>query len=161
MNKFLRVLSVTCAAMLTLALLPSQAAAQTQSVSVTDTRNTERSIRTIVRLGDAAELGLVRLGTNVDVLLNRLSVSGADDTRLQNVAAYYQRSATAARFRVEARITAEANKQLLKLRAKANSEDLIADLEEARDLAIAEVVAAQTETLDGIDASLESVLVAP
>jgi hypothetical protein len=128
--------------------------AQSRPVSVTDQRNTQRTIRTINKTADAAELGLTRLATNVDTLLTRLSEKGRSEMQLTDVAAYYRRSATAARYRAESRIDRDANKQAATLRARANSTALLADLEEARDVAIAEVIAAESATLMAIQTSL-------
>ncbi|MBL8745651.1 MAG: hypothetical protein JNK58_04750 [Phycisphaerae bacterium] len=158
MTRLLQVFSIAIVTMVALIVMPSAAIAQSQSVSVADQKNTERSIRTINRTAASAELGLSRLSTSVETLLNRLAGSGASDTRMTDVAIFYQRSATAARYRAESKINVEANKQSIKLRAKANSEALLADLEDARQTAIANIAAAEAETLDSIGESLDTVL---
>lgn len=138
------------------ALVASSPAVQAQSrpASVTDQRNTQRTIRTINKTADAAELGLTRLATNVDTLLTRLSEKGRSEMQLTDVATYYRRSASASRYRAESRINRDAEKQAATLRARANSEALLTDLEEAREVAIAEVIAAEAATLQAIQTSL-------
>lgn len=158
MARITQLLSIVLAALVFLAAMPSSACAQGQSISVTDTKNTARTIRKINKIADSAVIGLARLQTNVDSLLIRIEGSGASDTRLMEVTEFYQRSATAARYRREAQINSDAGKQALKLRAKSSSEGLLADLEEARQTSIAQVIAAEGEALDAIEASLVALI---
>ncbi len=158
MARLIQVLSIVFVSAAALVAMPSAARAQSQSVSVTDSRLTERTIRTINKTADKAVLGLTRLQTNVDTLLTGLSVSGTGEMDLMKIAEFYKRSATAAFFRSEAMINADASKQALKLRAKANSKVLLDKLEKARGDAIDAVNDSRNETREGIDASLESVI---
>lgn len=160
MTQFLRSVSFVFVVVMAVLAAPSAVLAQSQPVSVTDQRNTAKTINTINRTAAIAETGFSRLGSNVELLLARLDDSGADDTRLTSVSDFYQHSATATRYRTVARINRDANKQLLRLRAKLNSDSLIEELEEARDQAITQVIAAEGEAIETIQAALDG-LVAP
>jgi len=135
-----------------------EAFAQTRPVSLVDQRNTTRVIRLIDNSTDLGIRTIVRTQTNVDRLLTSLDERGATDQRLSSIANHYQRSISAVRFRQEARINRDANRQLLALRALANSDALIEQLETARDNALADLAGVEAEALAAVDAALAVVL---
>lgn len=145
--------------LLTAALLPARAAyAQSRPVSLTDTRQTRLVIRTIQTYSGQGVISMDRLSTNTDRLLTSLDARSASDSQLTNVGNFYKRSITAARFRQAARINAAVDRQLLRLRALANSTNLQTDLQTARDEQITLLIGAEAGGLASIDASVTTVL---
>lgn len=158
MTATIRLFVPLMALILSICFAPSAALAQSRPVSVADQRQTTKVIRTISRTSDTATVGLTRLQANVDTLLRRLKEKGASDNRLEEVAFFYQRSATASRILAEARINRDADRQIILLRSRSNPGDVLADLESAKAIALAQVRAAESETVTVIQASLDSLV---
>jgi len=158
MHNALRSTLLVTMATVVLLCFGSEAFAQSRPASLTDQRNTTRVIRLIDVSADLGIRTIVRTSTNVDRLLTTLDARSATDQRLTDIANHYKKSITAVRFRQEARINRDANRQLLALRALANSDVLIEQLETARADAIADLSGIEAEALAAVDAALTVVL---
>ena len=145
---------ILAAAILLTTLSPSTSLAQSTSVSSVDSRRVDRILRDVTRDTLRGTQSIQRADAGTQTLLTRLAARAASDDRLLAVGTHYKRSVTAIRVRQTAIIDRRVTPEINRLRGLNQSETLIADLQAARDEAVAEMISEELVALASIDASV-------